>query len=147
MEIYTDDNGNVILKKYSPIGELGDFAKQYAEALAQTSGNIVCITDREKIIAVAGGMKKELAGKEISNGLEKIINERSCVTAARGDKNYVMITGEDNFSCQIICPIICEGDVIGSVIIASGNEKNGLGETEYKMAGFAALFLGKQMEL
>ena len=38
LEIFTDREGEIILKKYSPIGELSTFAREYAEALAQTTG-------------------------------------------------------------------------------------------------------------
>ena len=54
LEIFTDREGEIILKKYSPIGELGTFAKQYAESLAQTTGCLVCVTDTDQVIAAAG---------------------------------------------------------------------------------------------
>ena len=75
LEIYTDHEGEIILKKYSPIGELTEFAKQYAEVLAQTTGNIICITDRDQVVAVAGGSKKDILMKAISQQLEKLIDE------------------------------------------------------------------------
>ena len=60
LEIFTDREGEVILKKYSPIGELGTLAKLYAESLAQTLGCTVCITDMDQVVAVSGSGRKEL---------------------------------------------------------------------------------------
>lgn len=146
LEIYTDKEGEVILKKYSPIGELGDFAKQYAETLSQTTGNIVCITDREQIIAVAGG-KKDLLNKPISVQLENLMEGRELLMAIKGEKKFLPITqGESELVALAISPILCEGDVIGAVIIASREDKVRFGELERKLLLSAAGFLGKQME-
>ena len=76
LEIFTDREGEIILKKYSPLGELGNFAKEYAEALASTSGHSVCITDRDQVIAAAGGMKKDSIGAAVTGQLEDVMNER-----------------------------------------------------------------------
>lgn len=146
LEIFTDREGEIILKKYSPIGELGDFAKQYADSLAQTTGQIVCITDRDQIIAVAGGGKKDLISKSISKDLEEVMNERNSVLAQGNTKEYRSVTeNEEPYSYQVISPIICEGDAVGSVIILSKEGKD-FGEVESKLAASAAGFLGKQME-
>ncbi|HHU74216.1 MAG TPA: AbrB/MazE/SpoVT family DNA-binding domain-containing protein, partial [Clostridiales bacterium] len=96
LEIFTDREGEIILKKYSPIGELGQFAKQYADALAQSTGHIIAITDKDQFIAVAGSTKKELLSKGISHDLEEVINERENVIASREDKNFVKIINEDD---------------------------------------------------
>ena len=77
LEIYTDREGGIILRKYSPIGELSQFSKQYAEALAQNTGYIVSITDRDRHIAAAGSGKKELMQKEISRQLDNLMNQRA----------------------------------------------------------------------
>ncbi len=147
LEIFTDREGEIILKKYSPIGELGDFARQYAEALAQTTGNIICITDRDQIIAVSGGSKKDMLMKPISEQLENLIDGRENVMATREERRFVPITqGEEEFQAQAISPIICEGDAIGSVIITTKEPKTRFGETEQKLTSSAAGFLGKQME-
>ena len=83
LEIFTDREGEIILKKYSPIGELGTFAKEYAESLAQTAGHITCIVDKDQIIAVSGGGKKEFFEKHISSEMENCINiRRSAITTA-----------------------------------------------------------------
>lgn len=147
LEIFTDREGEIILKKYSPIGELGDFAKQYADSLAQTTGHIVCIADRDQIIAVAGGGKKDLISKPVSKDLEEVMNERSNVLADGNSKDYCSVTENDEpYSCQVISPIICEGDAVGAVIILSKENKQDFGEVESKLAASAAGFLGKQME-
>lgn len=148
LEIFTDREGEIILKKYSPIGELSAFAKQYAESLAQTMGCLVCVCDMDQIIASAGTGKKDLQDKYISRPLEKQLGDRSQIMAALGDKKYVAITDsqEEEYEYEIICPIICEGDVIGGVIVLSKDAKKKLGELEQKMAACAAGFLGRQME-
>lgn len=148
LEIFTDREGEIILKKYSPIGELGQFAKQYADSLAQTTGHIVAITDKDQFIAVAGSTKKDLMTKGITHDLEEVINERESVIASRDDKNFVKIMNEDDseYSYQVICPIISEGDAIGSVILLSKDAKIKFGELEIKLASTAAAFLGRQME-
>lgn len=148
LEIFTDREGEVILKKYSPIGELGVFAKQYAESLAQTTGHIVCITDRDQVIAVAGSGKKDIISKPISKSLEELIDERDNILANKGDKKFIsLIDGEgEDFNSQVISPIICEGDAIGSVIITTKEMKVKMSDTEAKLANSAAGFLGKQME-
>lgn len=148
LEIFTDREGEIILKKYSPIGELSQFAKQYADSLAQTIGQIVAITDKDQFIAAAGSTKKELLSKSISRELENLINERESLIASNDDKNYIKITNEDDseFTYQVISPIISEGDAIGSVIILTKDPKVKFGDTEIKLAATAAVFLGRQME-
>lgn len=148
LEIFTDREGEIILKKYSPIGELGDFAKQYADTLAQTTGHVVCIADRDQIIAVAGGAKKEFMNKAIGIALERLIQNRETVVAHAGEKAFIDIVehGMEDFKSQVICPIIAEGDSIGAVIILARDKDEKIGETEKKLAISAAGFLGRQME-
>lgn len=147
LEIFTDREGEIILKKYSPIGEMSTFAKQYAESLAQVSGHTALIADRDQFIAVSGGCKN-LMGKGVSRELEEKINNREMVLASRGERNFISIsedTGEE-FAQEAIAPIICEGDVIGAVILVENEEKVKLGEVEQKLILSAAGFLGRQME-
>lgn len=147
LEIFTDRQGEVILKKYSPIGELGSFAKEYAEALAQGTGHIVCICDRDQIIAAAGGMKREFVGKSISSEMETLINERKNLVVNREEGKYVKMTRDDleDGAGQVIWTIISEGDAIGAVILL-GRDGKRMGETEKILAKCAAGFMGKQME-
>ena len=148
LEIFTDREGEIILKKYSPIGELAPFAKQYAESLAQTTGLVVCVCDRDQVIAVAGGARRELLGKNISKQLESVIEDRENILVDNKEYRYIRVTDSDSedFCGQAISPIICEGDAIGAVVILSKEAKAVLGETEQKLAISAAGFLGKQME-
>lgn len=148
LEIFTDREGEIILKKYSPIGELSAFAKQYAESLSQTMGCLVCVCDMDQIIAAAGSGKKDVQEKYISKSLQKELEHRNSIFAAKGDKKYVKIISEqeEDYEYEAVTPIICEGDVIGGVIFLSKEEKKKLGDAEEKMAACAAVFLGRQME-
>lgn len=147
LEIFTDREGEVILKKYSPIGELGQFAKQYADSLAQTTGHIICISDRDCLIAVAGGGKKDMLSRPISKELEHRINERESVLAKNGSREFLRITDMDEeYGYEAVSPIISAGDAIGAVIILSKDSKTEFGEVEAKLAAAAAGFLGRQLE-
>ena len=148
LEIFTDREGEIILKKYSPIGELSEFAGQNAESLAQTTGMLVCITDRDHVIAASGNGKKDFEGKPISHQLECVIEDRNSMVASKEESEFVKVTLDDNgeYASQAISTIICEGDAIGSVILYNKDEKTKMGETESKLAMTAAGFLGRQME-
>ena len=148
LEIFTEKNGEIILRKYSPMGEMVAFAAQYADSLAQTTGMMVCITDLEQVIAAAGGAKKEYLGRSISEKLEMLMEERFQSQAAPEEKKYVAILKEQTGEkyAQTICPIICQGDVIGSVVLLAKDAKVRMGEVEKKLAYCAAGFLGRQME-
>lgn len=147
LEIFTDREGEIILKKYSPIGELGTLARQYSESLAQTMGCTVCITDNDQIVAVSGSGKKDLQDQYISKELEKAIQSREQVLATVDNSKYIsVVTGENNFKEEVICPILCEGDAIGAVVMLGKDEKKKFGELEQKVAMSAASFLGRQME-
>lgn len=148
LEIFTDREGEIILKKYSPMAELSSFARQYAESLAQTTGCGICITDRDSIIAVAGGMKKDYVGKNISKQLETLILNRDTAAFSQSDKEFITLVSGDaeEYQNQVVYPIICEGDAIGSVALVNKDTKGKMGETEQKLAYTAAAFLGRQME-
>lgn len=147
LEIFTDREGEIILKKYSPIGEISTFAKQYTDSLAQVSGHVALIADRDQFISVSGGMKG-LFGKALSKELEEKLDNRESVQAQRGDRNFITIAidDEDSYVQQTIVPVICEGDVIGAVLLLNADVKAKMGETELKLAQSAAGFLGRQME-
>ena len=148
LEIFTDREGEIILKKYSPIGELGTFAKEYAEALASASGHGICITDRDQVIAAAGGVRKDYIGKSISMQMEHLIQEREQQMANPEEKKAIPIVGEEKegLGAQMICPIVSEGDAIGAVAILGKDERARMGEGERMLARCAAGFLGRQME-
>lgn len=151
LEIFVDREGEVILKKYSPIGELGDFAKEYADSLYEAVGHIICIADRDQIIAVAGGPKKEFLNKQIGTAVEKVMEERRAVIVNQpGQHAYCSICageeGECKYTAEVIAPIIAEGDPIGAVIVASKDPNTKFSDLELKLAETAASFLAKQME-
>jgi AbrB family transcriptional regulator (stage V sporulation protein T) len=148
LEIFTDREGEIILKKYSPIGELGLFAKQYAESLAQTTGHIIAISDKDQFVAASGSMKRELLSKSITPELEQVINERENILASKDDKHFIRIVADDDteYTYQVVWPIISEGDAIGSIVILSKDPKVKFGDVENKLASTAACFLGRQME-
>lgn len=148
LEIFTDREGEIILKKYSPIGELGSFAKEYAESLALASGHGVCITDRDQVIAAAGGIHRESIGAPVTGQLEEVMNTRENILTDASSRTQIKITSEDDGSNlpQVISPILCEGDVIGSVILRSKESSHKMGETEQILAKCAANFMGRQME-
>ncbi len=148
LEIFTDREGEIILKKYSPMVELTAFATQYAEAMAQSTGLMVCITDRDQIIAVSGGPKKDLLQKNISKQLENAINERETIIASKDEKAFIPVTEEEmeGITYEAVTPIICEGDAIGAVALLSRDVKMKFGDMELKLVMTAAGFLGRQME-
>ncbi|MEG1294356.1 MAG: stage V sporulation protein T [Clostridium sp.] len=148
LEIFTDREGEIILKKYSPMVELTTFALQYADAMAQSTGQMVCITDRDQIIAVSGGSKKDYLQKPISKELENAITERATVVASKDDKNFIPLIPDEieGVTAQVVAPIICEGDAIGAVIILSKEARAKFGDMEVKLSATAAGFLGRQME-
>jgi AbrB family transcriptional regulator (stage V sporulation protein T) len=144
LEIYTEKDGEVIFKKYSPIGELGDFAVQYAETLAKTSGHAACITDRDTVIAVSGAPKRELIEKRISQEVEDVMEKKTNFISDDG-KKITIADGVEKYNAGVVVPIISEGDTIGSVIFFSQDGKK-MGEVEDKLAQSAAGFLGRHME-
>jgi len=148
LEIFTDRDGEVILKKYSPIGELADFAKEYVESLNQSLGHIAVISDKDTIVAVSGVGKKELMDKPISADLETIMKRREKIVANRSESaRLYAVTGEDeSYTSQVIVPIYAEGDTVGAVLLLSKDNGAKMGLTELKVAETAAGFVGKQME-
>lgn len=147
LEIFTDHEGEIIFKKYSPVAEIGTFAKQYADALTQALGHTVCITDHDQVVAAAGIGKKELIGKSISPKLEELISERTIVHFDNNaDTHIPLVKDAVAATCQIVYPVISEGDAIGSVALLSSDPKANFSMTEEKSILCAAMFLGKQME-
>ncbi len=150
LEIFVDREGEVILKKYSPIGELGEFAEEYAASIYETTGHIACISDRDMIIAVAGTPKKELLNRQLSPAVEKSMEDRQAVVIENpADHPYYKEADEDRltkFKSEVIAPIVAQGDAIGAVIIGTKEKDVTLGEEELKIAQTAAGFLAKQME-
>lgn len=149
LEIFTDREGEVILKKYSPISELSQFAGEYAECANNILGDIVLISDTDHIIAISGGPKKDYIEKRIGKDLEKVIQDKASKIILEKGALCSVIADEGNsieFESQIMVPIVSQGDAIGSIIIMSKDVKTPLGDTELKAAEIGASFLARQME-
>ena len=150
LEIFVDREGEVILKKYSPIGELGDFAQEYADSLHEVMQHIACIADRDTIIAVSGAPKKEFLNRPLSLAVEKVMESRKSIII-NDTLHHEFYQGADEetlskFAAEAIAPIITEGDPIGAVIVGTRNQDLKMGDLEIKLVETAAGFLAKQME-
>lgn len=152
LEIFVDREGEVILKKYSPIGELGDFAQEYADSLHETTGHVAIICDRDVVVSVAGAEKKQWVDKPVPAVVERCMEERKSLIlpesrevreTAAGDQEE---EGRWDFASQVIAPIVAEGDPIGAVILGTNDPERRMGEVELKLVETAAGFLAKQME-
>lgn len=146
LEIYTDNGGEVIFKKYSPIGELSGFASQYAEVLNKTAGFPVVVCDRDHVVAVAGLPKKELLERRVTAALEEMMEHRRNFVWNGDEKQRLQpVEGVDR-CCMVGAPILSAGDVCGSVMMLCTDTGGTAAETEVKLVAAAAQFLGKQME-
>ena len=146
LEIFTAKDGEVILKKYSPIGELNEFSQEYAETLGETLGHGVIVTDLDSIIAVSKLPKKDYKEKSISKELEQLIENRT--TNYVKDNKLISLHKDDSmkYLSQIIMPIVStSGDCIGSICLVS-KDASGLNESDEKLLKVAANFLGKQVQ-
>ncbi|PWV95988.1 AbrB family transcriptional regulator (stage V sporulation protein T) [Paenibacillus cellulosilyticus] len=146
LEIFVDRDGEVILKKYSPIGELGDFAKEYAESLSESTGHVTIISDRDTVIAVAGASKKEFLDKSVGSVLENCMENRKTVIETSSGNIELIKDMNETFASYVAAPIIAGGDPIGTVVLLSKEDGVKMSQMEQKMAETAAGFLGKQME-
>jgi AbrB family transcriptional regulator (stage V sporulation protein T) len=146
LEIFVDRDGEVILKKYSPIGELGDFAQEFAEALFENIQHATLICDRDGVIAVAGASKKEYMDKPVGELVESCMEQRRTHLEVTPGNAEIFKGMPEEYQSYCIVPIVSGGDPIGAVIIFSKKEGARLGELEMKLASTAASFLGKQME-
>ena len=143
LEIYTDREGEIVLKKYSPLGEIRLFASQYADSLASFVEHTVIVTDRDTVVAVSGG-RKHLLERNITRQFENVLENRTLVCE---DTRQIRITDNDEEEVQkAIQPIICQGDMVGSITMMVKKEGRKVSDTEIKMLEVAASFLSKQME-
>ena len=145
LEIYTDNDGEVIFKKYSPIGELSSFAAQYAEVLSKIGGYPVVVCDRDHVISVAGMPKKELLERRVAPALEEMMEQRRNFIFAGDGKRMQPVEGVDRYAL-VEAPIIAAGDVCGSLMFLAGENPAPANDTEIKLIQVGASFLGKQME-
>ena len=145
LEIYTDSEGEVIFKKYSPIGELSSITAQYAEVLSRGTGLAVIITDRDSVIACAGISKKEVIDRRVSQSLESVMEKRENYVCCVDSERMKPIEGVDR-EAAVAFPIVGGGDVSGSIVMLLNDNGSCPTQTETKLAQIAASFLGKQME-
>lgn len=146
LEIFTDKDGEVIFKKYSPIGELSDFAAQICDSLHKSTDCIAAVCDRDAVIAVAGGGRRELFEKRISPELEQIMESRRVFRRESGGACVPVTDSDSGFCVSVAAPVVSEGDLMGAVIFASPKNAPPSGDVEFKLAQTVAAFLGKQME-
>lgn len=146
LEIYTSREGEVIFKKYSLLGGVEDFAGQICESLSKTTGAICAVTDRDTLVAVAGGGRRELLGKHISPELEELLETRKIYQFESGQQAKPVSDISEKFLTLLAAPILSEGDLLGAVLFIGLDSAEPVGETEYKLAQTIASFLGKHME-
>ena len=150
LEIFTDHDGEVVLKKYSPIGEISAIAKDYTDSLYRTLGHVACISDRDAVVSISGTNKKELMEKPLSTEIDQILHGRqTCVmNISRGDKP-VPITGDDRadqYTAQLVVPIIADGEIVGGLILLSRESGVHMTDIDQKVAETTAAIVGRQME-
>ena len=145
LEIFTDSEGEVIFKKYSPVGELSSTTKPYAEVLSRGTNLPILITDRDRVIACAGLSKKEAIDRRVTSALETVIESRVSFTATIGGERLHPVEGLER-EAAVACPVIGGGDVSGCVIMLINENGAMPTQTEVKLIQVAASFLGRQME-
>ena len=146
LEIYTEKDGEVIFKKYSPMGDLGDFAGQICESIGKNTGYIAAVCDRDAIIAVHGVQKRELLDKRCSQELEQLMELRRSYRYQDGDLPVRPTDGAERYRVGAAAPIVAEGDLMGCVLLLTEDGAPALDEAEQKLVQTVAGFLGRQME-
>ncbi len=144
LEIFTDAQGGVIFKKYSPVGELSAFAAQYAEVLSKSANLPTLVCDRDHVVAAAGVSRKEYLERRVTPELEECMQSRHNFVSS-GKSEFKPVEGVDR-PASIVFPIIASSDVTGAVVLLENEESTVPDEAETKLAQVAAAFLGKQME-
>lgn len=148
MEIFTSREGEILLKKYSPVGELGEFASVLAESMAQALGTLVCVTDRDYVIAAAGNGKKEIEGRLLDEQLQQAIDQRIYRVCRKNEKEYIKIIQDDSkeYERQAVATILSHGDSIGAVVVLDKEIGSNAEDTLLQVAKTVAGFLGRHME-
>lgn len=146
LEIYTERDGEVIFKKYSPMGDLAELAGQICESIARNTGHIAAVTDRDCVIAVAGVPKRELLDKRASQSLEQLMENRRTYRLADGNAPIAISDQAEKYLIGVATPILSEGDVMGCVMLLLTEGDQPLGDSEQKLVQTVAGFLGRQME-
>ena len=145
LEIYTEKDGGVIFRKYSPMEDLQEFASHICDAIHATTGRMAAVADRDAIIAVAGGGKRELLDKPNSADLDALMVSRKDYRFQEGEPALQTVEGNDKYPIGIASPVISQGDLLGCVLLLSDGSVT-MNEADQKLAKTIANFLGKQME-
>ncbi len=146
LEIYTEKDGGVIFRKYSPMGDLQDFASQICESIGANTGRIAAVADRDSIIALSGAPKRELMDKPNSQELDRLMEQRKNYRYQSGENLIRAAEGSDKYHLGVAAPILSQGDLMGCVMLLLGEDRNPLPEADQRLAQTIAGFLGKQME-
>ncbi len=146
LEIYTEKDGGVIFRKYSPMGDLQEFAAQMCDSIGSATGHIAAVADRDSIIALHGAPKRELVDRPNSQELDKLMEQRKNYLFQMGDTPIPAAAGMDKYHLGAASPILSQGDLMGSVLILLGEGDSPLQEAEQSLVRTVAGFLGKQME-
>ena len=146
LEIYTEKDGGVIFRKYSPMGDLQDFAAQICDSIGTNTGCIAAVSDRDSIIALSGAPKRELVDKPNSQELDRLMEQRKNYRFRPGEVPIPASEGSDKYYLGVASPILSQGDLMGCVMLLMGENSQPLQESDQKLAQTVAGFLGKQME-
>jgi AbrB family transcriptional regulator (stage V sporulation protein T) len=146
LEIYTEKDGGVIFRKYSPMGDLQDFAAQMCDSIGANTGLIAAVSDRDSIIALSGAPKRELIDKPNSQELDKLMEQRRNYRYVSGDSLIRATEGSDKYHLGVAAPILSQGDLMGCVMLLMGDDRTPMQEADQRLAQTVAGFLGKQME-
>ena len=146
LEIYTEKDGGVIFRKYSPMGDLQEFAAQMCEAIGANTGCIAAVSDRDSIIALHGAPKRELMDKPNSQELERLMEQRRNYRYVEGENRIRASESSDKYHLGVAAPILSQGDLMGAVLLLMGENGTPMQESDQKLAQTVANFLGKQLE-
>ena len=146
LEIYTEKDGGVIFRKYSPMGDLQEFASQMCEAIGSATGLIAAVADRDSIIAIHGAPRRDLVDRPNSAALERLMEQRKHYRCQTGDVPVPVVDGMEKYQLGVAAPILSRGDLMGCVMLLTEGGKDFLAEADQKIAQTAAGFLGRQME-
>lgn len=151
LEIFVDRDGEVILKKYSAIAELGTFVQAIVDSLHESTGLMAVMTDRDEVVTVAGAPPREFMEKRVGSIVLRAMEERESFRFLPEDHNHPgSVIGEDAerciFASEVIVPVIVGGDPLGAIILGSKDSERPVGDIEMKLSQSAAGFLSRHME-
>ena len=146
LEIYTEKDGGVIFRKYSPMGDLQDFAAQICESIGANTGHVAAVSDRDSIIALSGAPKRDLVDKPNSQALDKLMQQRKNYRYVPGEAMLKVAEGSEKYHLGVAAPILSQGDLMGCVMLLMDENGKTMAESDQRLAQTVAGFLGKQME-